>query len=60
MNDMLGIESSTREKKNIIVNCLQTNKLIDETTADEIIKTKHSIKKFHIDNDGAIRKMFLS
>ena len=60
MNAMLGIESSTREKKNIIVNCLLTNKQIDDGTADEIIKSKHSIKKFHIDNDGAFRKMFLS
>jgi hypothetical protein len=60
MNAIMGLESSTREKKNIIVNSLLTNKLIDEKTADCFIASKHCLKKFHIDSDGAVRKMYLS
>ena len=34
MNALLGIESSTRVRKNIIVNCLSTNRLINDNTAE--------------------------
>ena len=60
MNALMGLESTTREKKNIIVDCLSTNNLINNPTAESILKSKHMVKKFHIDTAGAVRKMYLS
>jgi len=44
----------------MIVECLTNNGLIDVATAEKIIKTKLMVKKFHIDSNGALRKMYLS
>lgn len=34
--------------------------MIDEPTAESILNTKHIIKKFRIDSNGALRKMYLA
>jgi hypothetical protein len=60
MNNILGVESSTREKRNMIIECLLRNDMIDEPTAETILNTKHIIKKFRIDSNGVLRKMYLA
>lgn len=44
----------------MIVECLTKNNLIDENMADKIIKTNMILKRFHIDTNGALRKMYLA
>ncbi len=44
----------------MIIECLLRNNLINEPTADSILNTKHMLKKFRIDTNGALRKMYLS
>jgi hypothetical protein len=60
MNNILGVESSTREKRSMIIECLIRNNLIDEPTAENILNTQHVIKDFRIDTNGALRKMYLA
>lgn len=60
MNAIMGLEFTTKEKKNAIIHSLLNSKLIDEQTADSYIKSKHFLKKFHIDTAGAVRKMYLA
>ena len=44
VNNMLGNQSSKRETKNLIVNCLLDSGDIDEETADAIAKTRHVLE----------------
>jgi hypothetical protein len=54
------LEYSERAKKQLIVECLVNNELIDQTMADKIIKTNLGIDRFHIDTNGALKKMYLA
>ncbi len=60
MNNFLGVESSTREKRNLIIDCLLRNNLINDDTAEKILNTQHVLTKFRIDTNGALRKMYLA
>ena len=60
MNAIMGLETTTRETKSVIVNSLSEHGMIDDATADDILKSKHMLKSFHIDTAGAVRKMYLS
>jgi hypothetical protein len=60
MNGVMGLETTTRETKSVVVNSLLSSKLISDQTAGEILKSKHMLRSFHIDTDGAVRKMYLA
>lgn len=60
MNNFLGVESSTREKRNLIIDCLLRNNLINDDNAEKILNTQHVLTKFRIDTNGALRKMYLA
>lgn len=60
MNGILGLENTKREKKTMIVDCLSANGYIDDVTAEKMVKTKLLVEDFHVDTNGALRKMYLS
>lgn len=40
MNALLGLETTTKEKKSMIVDCLTKSNLIDNMAAEKIMKKK--------------------
>lgn len=48
LSEVVNLKFSERQKKELIIDCLVNNKLIDQDKADRIRKTKMLIKKFHI------------
>jgi hypothetical protein len=56
----LGIETSKREQKAMIIGSLIEENVLSEEQGERLVKKRLQEKIFHIDTSGVLRKLFTS
>lgn len=60
INALLGIETSKREQKAMIINNMVEENIISEDQGERLVKKKLQEKVFRVDTSGVLRKLFIS